>query len=248
MQLNEGVQDSTDEKPITETFKLILEMNKNDIPEYVPVNKYVKDTPGLRRPTKKYAHSAWKPLERYRWITSHPVQRDEYGWNEHTKERWFNKRTKKIQRREKTGKLSRYTLTKTAKNYDELIEWYNLPKLDLKLADENKWDDRDKKEYGVETCWQRSERKRGEIREQLYGKYKYSICKSDHLQKDALKMRNYFKTEAHFLCITDASDEAWRAAAMSPVANYRLKQIFGNAEKFNWKHYDFHPEKEKTSM
>ena len=248
MQLNEGVQDSTDEKPITETFKLIFDMKKNDIPEYIPVNQYAKKIPGLRRPTKKHAQSPWKLLERFRWVKSHPQERNEFAWSDNEKETWLKGRIKKVKQREKKGKYMRWTTTKAAKNYDELIEWYNLQKLDQHLAEVNKWDSKDGREPGIETCWQRSERKRKGVRETIYGEYKYNKCRSDKLQKDALKMRNYFKTEAHLLCIADAPAKAWRAAAMSPVGSYRLRTFFGDKARFNWKNYDFHPELEKERM
>ena len=260
MQKNEGIQSSSHEKTLIESFKLIQNMKPDLLPEWIHVSEFEKTDPGVRKVPKSLEHTPWKSHQRCRYLKQcGSIRAKQFQWKSPAKFEAFCQDRRKIFQRKNRNKnrnkskknknnekikLVRWTCDPTHDNYDELILNFNLEKLDAELAKVNKWDDKDKAEPGIQIYKRRIARKRKKYREQRYGKYQYDKFDDQKLKEDVSHFRLVACMEVYTLLIDDAPTIAWRCAAMSPVARMWLTKIYGNPNRFSWKDFHFHPVKE----
>ena len=256
MQANEGIQNSTHDKTLVEAFKLIQQMKLNDLPQYLLISEFAENDKGVREPPKKLAYTPWKSHQR-QFCLNHmnDIKRSTFKWKDEKEKRTFLKDRKlryikKNQRRasHKGVKLVRWTGDSGHKNYDPLIQYYNLKKVDEHLVQQYQWDVEDGKEPGIEVYRERCDRKRWKYRMQKYGDFVWNKQDNANLRKDARKFRNIACLEVFFLIIDDAADIAWQCVSMSPMARYWMLQIFDNKEHFNWQNFHFCPQTEEASL
>ena len=244
MQRNESVQYSSQEKSITETFDLIYKMRLDGLPRYLHMTDYLDADPGAKLPSKKFKDTIFKMHQRRRFLKI-TKDRDSFLYqNAKEKKDFKSLRNLKEVHRLNQNKLTKWTFSTDAPNYDELIENYNLQKVDQECARIYKWDEKDKKEIGLQTYWERAHKKRRRYCKQKYGDYSYSAQNNAKLKKDAMKFRNITCLEAYFLLIEDASTNSWRTTAMAPIARHKIEKIYS---QMPWQDYFFDTETESDS-
>lgn len=260
MQKNESLQYSSNEKSILEAYFLIYEMSMDKFPKYLPLERIAETDPHVRAVEVQDKQTAWKPKVRYHWLQMNPHKRESLLWKggQIGRTEAMQKKVPRMKQvREHNEKViqkgkgsiaySRWTFDKGARNYDSLIEHYDLKRLDAILKTELKWDALDYAEPGIETCEARMVRHREKHRAMKYKlDWEYGH-RHIEFKNDARKLRNLACIETYLLLIEDASPLAWRCAAMAPLARICLESTFNNPEEFNWKSFFFDEETESES-
>lgn len=207
---------------ISDSLAFIYGYNPQNRPQVIPYKRF-KNIDGLKKPSKRLANENWKHLSRRRFIRNHRANLSEYELTEEEQENY---------------QLEAEEAAKDP-NYDPLERKYDLEKLDLAIAEEDKWDDLDKvdDDSDFESMEDRHHRKKQNIIDKLYAPYDHDSAQATtNLNEIASEISATFKSLLFINCVFLATRKNWISFFLNAGCLLFSKTIFKEIEIT---HFDF---------